>query len=110
MLDIKHQIPIPRSSSPFPNDPWDSNSRTGAPHDPCASQPYSADSYSASGIHADGDDLGLRSPPGYADYKNSTSHELARPYKVQKQFEAEQFGYQAPSEQTTYDGAGGRFF
>ncbi|KAG7006319.1 ABC multidrug transporter C [Physcia stellaris] len=84
MHDIKPQIPIPRSSSPFPNDPWD--------------HPYSADSY------------GVRSPPGYTEYQNSRSQELARPYKVQKQFEAEQFGYQAPSEQTMYDGAGGRPF
>ncbi|CAF9907282.1 MAG: hypothetical protein HETSPECPRED_007089 [Heterodermia speciosa] len=105
MLDIKH--PIPRSSSPFPNDSWDS--RTGATdhrQDPYVSQPYSADSYSASGLTAEhDDDVVLRSPE-----HNSTSHELARPYKVQKPIEAQQFGYQAPSEQTTYDGAGGRYF
>ena len=110
MLDLKH--PIPRASSPFPNDPWDS--RSGAAdhrQDPYASQPYSADSYSASGFAAehDGDDdivVGFRNP----EHNNSTSHELARPYKVQKPIEAQRFGYQVPSEQTTYDGAGGRFF
>ena len=36
------------------------------------------------------------------------SHEVKRPYRVQKTIEAQNFGYAAPSEQTTYDGAGAR--
>ncbi|MCJ1229155.1 hypothetical protein MMC12_005820 [Toensbergia leucococca] len=34
------------------------------------------------------------------------SHEITKPYKVQQTIEVQQFGYSAPSEQTTYDGAG----
>ena len=45
--------------------------------------------------------------PGYND---APGHDVARPYKVQKPIEAQQFGYQAPSEQTTYGGGGGQFF
>lgn len=33
--------------------------------------------------------------------------DAARPYKVQKAIEAQQFGYSAPSEQTSYGGGGG---
>ena len=35
------------------------------------------------------------------------SHDAARPYKVQRPIEAQQFGYSAPSEQTSYGGGGG---
>lgn len=38
-------------------------------------------------------------------YQNrGVSQEVSRPYKVQRPFEAGHFGYNAPSEQTTYDG------
>lgn len=41
-------------------------------------------------------------------YRNrGVSHEVSRPYKVQRPFEAEHFGYSAPSEQTTYEGGAG---
>ena len=41
-------------------------------------------------------------------YRNrGDSHEVSRPYKVQRPFEAEHFGYRAPSEQTTYEGRAG---
>ena len=33
------------------------------------------------------------------------SHEIKRPYRVQRPIEAQHFGYTAPSEQTRYDGA-----
>ena len=35
------------------------------------------------------------------------SHEVKKPYKVQRPIEAQHFGYSAPSEQTAYDGPGG---
>ena len=35
------------------------------------------------------------------------SYDIARPYKVQKPIEAQQFGYSQPSEQTSYGGGGG---
>lgn len=35
------------------------------------------------------------------------SYDSARPYKVQRPIEAQQFGYSAPSEQTSYGGGGG---
>lgn len=34
-------------------------------------------------------------------------HDISRPYKAQRPFEAGHFGYSAPSEQTTYDGGAG---
>lgn len=40
-------------------------------------------------------------------YGRETSHDFARPYKVQKPIEAQQFGYSAPTEQTSYGGGGG---
>lgn len=40
-------------------------------------------------------------------YGREPSHDLARPYKVQKSIEAQQFGYSAPTEQTSYGGGGG---
>lgn len=49
---------------------------------------------------------------GFGDGGNSgngaraASHDGARPYKVQKPIEAQQFGYAAPSEQTSYGGSG----
>lgn len=36
------------------------------------------------------------------------SHEVKRPYRVQRPIEAQDFGYAAPSEQTRYDGASAR--
>lgn len=96
MLDIKH--PVPRSSS-FSSHHYDRDSGDGD----IGSQrpaPYSADSYGRVGIAPDDDEI--RPVSG-----NSSSHELARPYKVQKPIEAVQFGYVAPSEQTRYDGPGG---
>lgn len=33
----------------------------------------------------------------------AVAHGLSRPYKVQRPIQAQQFGYSAPSEQTTYD-------
>ena len=100
MLDIKH--PIPRSSSPFPNDPnnadpWDSRTR----------DPYSADDYNAGGGRHAESEVDIASP-GYSNV--GERHEMERPYKVQKPIEAQHFGYQAPSEQTTYAGGGGQFF
>ena len=97
MLDIKH--PIPRSSSPFPNHHYNRDSCDGD----ISSQrpaPYSADSYSRAGIAPDDDEF--RPTSG-----SSSSHELARPYKVQKPIETGQFGYVALSEQTRYDGPRG---
>ena len=35
------------------------------------------------------------------------SHEVKKPYKVQRAIQAQEFGYSAPSEQTSYDGVGG---
>ena len=35
------------------------------------------------------------------------SHGREKPYKLQQTIEVDHFGYSAPSEQTTYDGAGG---
>ena len=35
------------------------------------------------------------------------SHDLARPYKVQRPIEAQKFGYAQPEEQTSYGGGGG---
>jgi hypothetical protein len=35
------------------------------------------------------------------------SHEVKQPYKAQKPIESHQFGYNAPAEQTSYDGAAG---
>lgn len=47
-------------------------------------------------------------PPQEDPYSTrSLSHEISRPYKVQRPIEAQQFGYSAPSEQTTYDGPTG---
>lgn len=40
-------------------------------------------------------------------HRRDPSHDAARPYKVQKPIEAQQFGYNAPSEQTSYGGGGG---
>ncbi|CAF9902911.1 MAG: hypothetical protein ALECFALPRED_000066 [Alectoria fallacina] len=40
-------------------------------------------------------------------HRRDPSHDAARPYKVQKPIEAQQFGYSAPSEQTSYGGGGG---
>lgn len=98
MLDIKK--PTPRSSStPFPNHPYSRDSFDGD----ISSQrpaPYSADSYGPAGITPD--DEVFR-----PTVDNSSSHELARPYKVQKPIEAGKFGYGAPSEQTRYDGPSG---
>lgn len=34
-------------------------------------------------------------------------HDLQRPYRTQRTFQAEQFGYAQPEEQTTYGGSGG---
>ena len=34
------------------------------------------------------------------------SYEVRKPYKVQQTIEVDHFGYSAPSEQTSYDGAG----
>ena len=36
----------------------------------------------------------------------SPSHDLQRPYKVQKPYEAQRFGYSHPEEQTSYGGGG----
>lgn len=40
-------------------------------------------------------------------HRREPSYDAARPYKVQKPIEAQQFGYSAPSEQTSYGGGGG---
>ena len=40
-------------------------------------------------------------------YGREPSHDVARPYKVQKPIEVQQFGYSAPSEQTSYGGGTG---
>lgn len=45
--------------------------------------------------------------PYEAQGQRETSHDIARPYKVQRPIEAQQFGYSAPSEQTTYAGGSG---
>ena len=34
-------------------------------------------------------------------------HDVQRPYRTQRTFQAEQFGYAQPEEQTTYGGGGG---
>lgn len=34
-------------------------------------------------------------------------HDVQRPYRTQRTFQAEQFGYSQPEEQTTYGGGGG---
>ena len=47
----------------------------------------------------------ISSPDPYQNRR--VSHEVSRPYKVQRPFEAGHFGYNAPSEQTTYDGGVG---
>ena len=53
----------------------------------------------AGDFHDDADGtLGLEVP--------EFSHEVKKPYKVQQTIEVEHFGYSAPTEQTTYDGAG----
>ena len=36
------------------------------------------------------------------------SHDGTRPYRMQRPIEARQFGYEAPSEQTSYSGGGSR--
>lgn len=96
MLDIKH--PIPRSSS-FLNHRYDQDTCDGdiSSH---RLAPYSVESYGRARISPDDDEVGPMS-------RNSSSHELSRPYKIQKPIEAGQFGYVAPSEQTRYDGPGG---
>lgn len=43
----------------------------------------------------------------YSYHQREPSHDSARPYKVQRPFEAQQFSYSAPSEQTSYSGGGG---
>ena len=40
-------------------------------------------------------------------HQREPSHDLARPYRAQRTIEAQQFGYSAPSEQTSYGGGGG---
>ena len=45
--------------------------------------------------------------PYEAQGQREMSHDIARPYKVQRPIEAQQFGYSAPTEQTTYAGGGG---
>ena len=41
------------------------------------------------------------------DYGREPSHDLQRPYRVQKPIEASTFGYAHPEGQTSYEGGGG---
>jgi len=66
---------------------------------------------SSSPFHMGGDEW----ETGFGDGKvggntvREPSHDGARPYKVQKPIEAQQFGYAAPVEQTSYGGSGERW-
>lgn len=103
MLDIKAPTDL-RSSSPF---------HRGA--EGFESTPHRRESspYHTGGLGAARD--GRRDPSPYESegietaysYGRDPSHDLARPYKVQKPIEAQQFGYSAPTEQTSYGGGGG---
>lgn len=64
---------------------------------------------SSSPFHASGNewDTGFGDGGMGGNGVRALSHDGARPYKVQKPIEAQQFGYAAPSEQTSYGGGGG---
>lgn len=116
MLDIKGPTDL-RSSSPFHagTEPFEpAHGRESSPYleatydqrrDP---SPYGSEGIESAYSHR-------RDPSPYESegiesaYPNrrDPSHDAARPYKVQKPIEAQQFGYSAPSEQTSYGGGGG---
>jgi hypothetical protein len=102
MLDIKH--PIERSASPFTNTPNPAE-HYDADISSQRTVPYSAELHGSAGIAPEDDEfMGSRSQ---FSRENSDSH---GPYKVQKPIEVGAFGYQAPSEQTRYDGPGGAHY
>ena len=102
MLDIKAPTDL-RSSSPFHGGAEQSEPAHGRESSP----------YHTGGIGAVHDRS--RDPSPYESegietaysYGRESSHDFARPYKVQKPIEAQQFGYSAPTEQTSYGGGGG---
>ena len=47
------------------------------------------------------------SSPFHDADENNGGHDVQRPYRTQRTFQAEQFGYAQPEEQTTYGGGGG---
>lgn len=102
MLDIKAPTDL-RSSSPFHGgaEGFEPAHRKG-------SGPYHGGGLEASYEHR-------RDPSPYEtqgiedaySHRREPSYDSARPYKVQRPIEAQQFGYSAPSEQTSYGGGGG---
>ena len=109
MLDIKGPTDV-RSSSPF--------HRGGEGFEP---EPAHNDRRGSSPYHGAGLETGYgqrRDPSpyesqgieeAYSYHRREPSHDSAKPYKPQRTFEAQQFGYNAPSEQTSYGGGGGAF-
>ena len=100
MLDTKAPTDL-RSSSPFHGGGAEGfeppHRRGSSPHH-------------AGGLEASYDQTRDPSPyesQGMENAWRESSHDAARPYKVQKPIEAQQFGYSAPSEQTSYGGGGG---
>lgn len=100
MLDIKAPTDL-RSSSPFHGGVEGFEPAHGRERSP----------YHTGGLEASYDQRRDPSPYEGADtaysHRRDPSHDLARPYKVQKPIEAQQFGYSTPSEQTSYGGGGG---
>ena len=100
MLDIKAPTDL-RSSSPFHGGAEGFEPAHGRERSP----------YHTGGLEASYDQRRDPSPYEGADtaysHRRDPSHDLARPYKVQKPIEAQQFGYSTPSEQTSYGGGGG---
>ena len=102
MLDIKGPTDL-RSSSPFhggaegfePAHRGESSPHHNGALEATYDQRRDPSPYGSGGIEA-----------AYS-HSREPSHDAARPYKVQKPIEAQQFGYSAPSEQTSYGGGGG---
>ena len=102
MLDIKAPTDL-RSSSPFHGGAEGFESAHRRENSP----------YHTGGLDATYDQRRDPSPYGSEGIESSyshrrePSHDDAKPYKVQKPIEAQQFGYSVPTEQTSYGGGGG---
>ena len=108
MLDIKAPTDL-RSSSPFHGGGAGGDAEGFEP----AAHRRESSPYHGAGLEAGYDQRRDPSPyesqgieDAYSYHRREPSHDLARPYKVQRPIEAQQFGYTAPSEQTSYGGGG----